>query len=112
MPSTYHELCTWHISRNALKNLTGKKKGKNDEADMKVSGKEILKEFRACMYDYSDVDEFEYAFESLLCKVHEVEAMKKWPRGRWLAERGPAILLKRLSLTLKMRSVMRKMKNV
>jgi hypothetical protein len=40
---------------------------------MMLSGKEILKAFKSCMYDYDDKKEFQNAFNSLLSKVNEEE---------------------------------------
>jgi zinc finger SWIM domain-containing protein 3 len=62
MPDTTHGLCTWHISQNAIKNLISKKKR---NSSTKVRGNEILKMFKACMYDYQEVNEFEMTFTSM-----------------------------------------------
>jgi hypothetical protein len=50
----WHELCTFHISQNALKHL---------------HQKEILQDFSACMFEYMDETTFENAFDTIRSKV-------------------------------------------
>lgn len=51
MPETYHRLCLWHLSQNALKHLNQQFK----------SSKSFSDDFNRCVYDCEDEEEF---FES------------------------------------------------
>lgn len=46
---TWHGLCTWHITQNAIKHLSRDK----------IDGFNVLTDFSACMYEYEDDAEFE-----------------------------------------------------
>ena len=46
--STWHGLCTWHISQNALKHLCSQ----NEEESETEEESSILLDFSACMYQY------------------------------------------------------------
>ncbi|KAK9756094.1 hypothetical protein RND81_01G072800 [Saponaria officinalis] len=59
MPDTWHGLCTWHIMQNATKHLIH-------------SGSSVLKEYKACMYDYEEENVFEEAFTALRGKVQKI----------------------------------------
>ncbi|KAK9684739.1 hypothetical protein RND81_10G228600 [Saponaria officinalis] len=56
MPNTWHGLCTWHIMQNATKHLLH-------------DGSNVLRQFKACMYDYGDEESFEEAFTTLRSTV-------------------------------------------
>ena len=56
MPDTSHGLCTWNIMENALKHLI-------------QDGSNVLQDFKACMYECHEVDEFEEASAALRLKV-------------------------------------------
>ncbi|XP_056687470.1 protein FAR-RED ELONGATED HYPOCOTYL 3-like [Spinacia oleracea] len=62
MPNVWHGLCTWHITENATKHLL-------------CDGLEVLRAFKACMYEYKEEAEFEEAFSALRGKVS---------KGTWL----------------------------
>ncbi|XP_062185944.1 protein FAR1-RELATED SEQUENCE 5-like [Phragmites australis] len=57
--STWHGLCTWHISQNAIKHLSS----------LKEEGSSILSDFSSCMYEYEQKPEFEEAFDAMRRKV-------------------------------------------
>ncbi|XP_021729163.1 protein FAR-RED ELONGATED HYPOCOTYL 3-like [Chenopodium quinoa] len=62
IPDVWHGLCTWHITENATKHILR-------------DGLDVLRAFKACMYDYKEEAEFEKAFEALRGKV---------TKGTWL----------------------------
>jgi hypothetical protein len=57
---SWHGLCTFHILQNDVKHL---RRLKNDDSS-------ILSDFRACMYEYEDVEKFEEVFSKIRGKVH------------------------------------------
>lgn len=58
MPKTYHGLCVWHIMQNGIRHL----------GNMIKNGSCILKDFKACMFNYEDESKFHEAWASLLDK--------------------------------------------
>ncbi|KAK9282735.1 hypothetical protein L1049_010955 [Liquidambar formosana] len=58
MPETYHRICLWHMYQNALKHLNPLFKGH----------KSFGSDFKKCIYDCEDEDEFFNAWEDLLNK--------------------------------------------
>ncbi|TVU13388.1 hypothetical protein EJB05_40441 [Eragrostis curvula] len=89
--NTWHGLCTWHISQNAVKHLNkqkivSKKKAegkqkivskKKTEGKQKVTCKDktedtcILADFSACMYEHEDISKFEEVFHTMRSKVQK-----------------------------------------
>ncbi|KAK9705025.1 hypothetical protein RND81_07G027800 [Saponaria officinalis] len=72
MPDTWHGLCTWHIMQNATKHLLH-------------DGSSVLRQFKACMYEYNDEASFEQAFTILRSTVTKsswldgiYDLKKKW----------------------------------
>ncbi|KAL9659032.1 hypothetical protein QQ045_018597 [Rhodiola kirilowii] len=55
---TYHGLCTFHIMLNGIRHL----------GNLTKDGSSFLAHFQECMYAYSDEEEFESAWETLLAK--------------------------------------------
>jgi zinc finger SWIM domain-containing protein 3 len=66
MPETYHGLCTWHLMQNGIKKLGNLMKG----------GSHFLSDFKKCMYDYEDEEQFEEGWRTLLEKYDAKE--KPW----------------------------------
>jgi hypothetical protein len=65
--NTWHGLCVFHLSQNALKHLSRYQvDGSNTFAD----GLNILANFMTCMYEIDDKAEFEVVFSSMRSKVH------------------------------------------
>ncbi|XP_048503032.2 protein FAR1-RELATED SEQUENCE 5-like [Beta vulgaris subsp. vulgaris] len=56
MPETWRGLCTWHIMENAGRHLMH-------------AGSDVLKDFRACMYEHDEETTFVKAFDDLREKV-------------------------------------------
>jgi zinc finger SWIM domain-containing protein 3 len=83
--STWHGLCTWHISQNALKHLCSRneKDSETEEEEGEGEGEDeggrgggggeeessTLLDFSACMYQYEKKTEFEEAFDAMRGKV-------------------------------------------
>ena len=86
--STWHGLCTWHISQNALKHLCSRneKDSETEEEEGEGEGEgedeggrggggggeeesSTLLDFSACMYQYEKKTEFEEAFDAMRGKV-------------------------------------------
>jgi zinc finger SWIM domain-containing protein 3 len=59
---SWHGLCTFHIMQNAIKHLPKQEK---DE------GSNVLADFRACMFEYVDQENFEREFAILRTKVQK-----------------------------------------
>ncbi|WOK92864.1 protein FAR1-RELATED SEQUENCE 5-like [Canna indica] len=79
MPETYHRFCISHMKKNATRNLSHLF---NSEGDFK-------KEFKACINDYEEEDEFIHAWEAMLDKydvrdnswLRQIfEVKEKWAR--------------------------------
>lgn len=79
MPETYHQFCISHMKQNASKTLSQLFKG---DCDFK-------KEFKACISQYEEVDEFLHAWDAMLDKysIHDnswlqkiFEVKEKWAR--------------------------------
>ncbi|WCJ37951.1 hypothetical protein M5689_019039 [Euphorbia peplus] len=56
IPEVYHGLCTWHIMQNAIKNL----------GPLLKDGSHLLKDFKACMYEYEEEDKFQLAWNQIV----------------------------------------------
>ncbi|XP_026455137.1 protein FAR1-RELATED SEQUENCE 5-like [Papaver somniferum] len=63
LPGTRHRYCLWHISRNAMKNLSN-------------VIKEFVSEFSNCLYGYETVEQFEHGWTTML-ENHELQN-NKW----------------------------------
>ncbi|XP_010273716.1 PREDICTED: protein FAR1-RELATED SEQUENCE 5-like isoform X2 [Nelumbo nucifera] len=57
-PESHHRLCVWHMFQNATKHLSG--------VFEKFSS--FSQDFRSCVYDFDDVDEFENAWNDMINK--------------------------------------------
>jgi zinc finger SWIM domain-containing protein 3 len=72
MPGVYHGLCTWHLMQNGIKHLGNLMKG----------GSCFLSDFKKCMYDYENEEQFEEEWRTLLVKYGEMEKEKE--KNSWL----------------------------
>ena len=63
--SAWHDLCTWHISQNAVKHLSSQ----NEEESEDEEESSILSDFSSCMYQYEEKADFEEAFDAMRLKV-------------------------------------------
>ncbi|XP_054793910.1 protein FAR-RED IMPAIRED RESPONSE 1-like [Prosopis cineraria] len=93
MPEVKHALCTWHISRNAMKHLNNSTK----------DGSHIMSDFNHCMYHCWNETEFEEAWQELLSR-HRMEE-NAWLISMYqIKEKWAACYIKG-SMTLGMRSI-------
>ncbi|XP_062158768.1 protein FAR1-RELATED SEQUENCE 5-like [Alnus glutinosa] len=60
MPETWHGLCTWHIMQNGIKHL----------GNFMKDGSHFLRDFKACMFEYEDVAEFQNAWDEIIQKYN------------------------------------------
>ena len=58
LPNTHHRLCLWHIYQNTLKHLS----------NVFTTHKSFAHDFRKCIYDNENEDEFQSCWEHLLDK--------------------------------------------
>ncbi|XP_045823346.1 protein FAR1-RELATED SEQUENCE 5-like [Trifolium pratense] len=88
MPGTYNGLCTWHLMQN-LDNLM------KDKSDFIV-------DFKKCMYDYEDEEQFEEGWRTLLVK-YDVKENTWLQRVYTIKEKWAACYMKK-AFTLGMQS--------
>ncbi|XP_010270684.1 PREDICTED: protein FAR1-RELATED SEQUENCE 5-like [Nelumbo nucifera] len=58
LPQSHHQLCVWHMFQSVSKHLSG----------VFEKFKSFSQDFRDCVYDYDDVDEFENAWKNMIDK--------------------------------------------
>jgi zinc finger SWIM domain-containing protein 3 len=92
MPETYHGLCTWHLMQNGIKKLGNLMKG----------GSHFLSDFKKCMYDYEDEEQFEEGWRTLLEKYDAKE--KPWLQRMYKIKEKWAFCYMKNAFTLGMRS--------
>ncbi|CAL5209436.1 unnamed protein product [Lathyrus oleraceus] len=56
MHEAYHGLCTWHLMQNCIKHLENLMKGESH----------FLSDFKKCMYEYENEDQFDKGWKNLL----------------------------------------------
>ncbi|KAK8918336.1 Protein FAR1-RELATED SEQUENCE 5 [Platanthera zijinensis] len=83
LPDTFHGLCTWHLSQNALNHL----------GYLCKQGSSFLRDLSACFYSYETVEELDEAWCKILIQ-YELEA-NTWMQKTWnLREKWAHVYMK------------------
>ncbi|XP_058726869.1 protein FAR1-RELATED SEQUENCE 5-like [Vicia villosa] len=92
MPGAYHGLCTWHLMQNCIKHL----------GNLMKDGSHFLSDFKKCMYEYENEDQFEEGWRNLLVK-YDVKENTWLQRVYTIKEKWASCYMKKV-FTLGMRS--------
>ncbi|XP_010271481.1 PREDICTED: protein FAR1-RELATED SEQUENCE 5-like [Nelumbo nucifera] len=99
LPKSHHRLCVWHMFQNAAKHLSG----------VFEKFKLFSQDFKRCVYEYDDVDEFESAWKNMIDKyrLQENEWLQKLynKKHKWALVYGRQTFSAGMSITQRSESL-------